>query len=246
MKSSCSVLVVEDDYPMRKVLDRQLTSLGCKVDLARNGQEGLTLWARNRYDLVLTDYSMPGMSGAELASRIRRSTRRGSREIPLIAITGHSDDPSRRFMGEFSAWLHKPFSLIELERVIRRWWPGSGHGADGGNAAFPAVEPNLFDDDIRIITRVFIDTVPDYVQALESACDAGSPSGIADAAHKLKSAARLVGGNEVADLCEAVEGASHHADMIMLSEMSASVCDAIRRLESFLQAALAQPDGARK
>lgn len=242
MKSSCSVLVVEDDYPMRKVLDRQLTSLGCKVDLACNGHEGLSLWERNSYDLVLSDFSMPGMSGAELASKIRGSTRQGAREVPLIAITGHRDDPGRRSMGEFSACLHKPFALPELERIIRRWWPVSGRAA--GNTAVPGLDPNLSGDDMRIITRVFIDTVPEYVHALESACDTGSPSRIADTSHKLKSAARLVGGHGVADLCEALEEACHNTEMTVLARMSASVCDAALTLATHLQAALAAPDNA--
>nr|WP_282598917.1 response regulator [Pseudomonas chlororaphis] len=62
----CSILIVED-HPFQQILRDQLEELGCSVELASNGEEALSMWNPERFDLVLTDVNMPVMNGYELA-----------------------------------------------------------------------------------------------------------------------------------------------------------------------------------
>src|SRR5258705_9442325 len=58
-----SVLVVDDEEIMREVLETLLTAEGCRVDLAKTGEEGLESYGRRAFDVVLLDVSMPGIGG---------------------------------------------------------------------------------------------------------------------------------------------------------------------------------------
>ncbi|MEJ0003806.1 MAG: response regulator, partial [Pararobbsia sp.] len=69
------VLVVDDHPANRLVMRQQLESLGCRVTLAEEGREGLAQWECEPFDAVLTDCSMPVMSGEALATAIREKVR---------------------------------------------------------------------------------------------------------------------------------------------------------------------------
>lgn len=244
MNPPSHALVVEDDPPMRKLLDRHLTSLGWTVDVASDGLEGLSLWECNEYDLVFTDVSMPGMNGFELASRIRSSGRHMAEVVPVIAITGHAKDRTRSAAAGMTDCISKPFTILDVQRVLDRWVPGVRRRASpkpvqpgSGDLALRVAAPYL-PDDVAIMQSIrltFIQTIPEYIRALRGACEAGSTKGIADAVHKLKSAARLVGGDAVADLCEAVESASQNTDITVLVEMAGPIPDAVEDLEKSLK-----------
>lgn len=230
---------------MQKLLQRSLASMGCKVDLARDGDEGLSLWERNDYDLVLTDFNLPGMDGSELAARIRRSRRPKAQSTPVIAMTGHADDEIVRSFAEAGVndYLGKPFTPVELRRVLQPWLPGSATAGDDGAA--PAPDP-ASDSAIRQhIARLFIDTVPEYLQELKRACAGDNAEVIRDAAHKLKSAARLVGGDAVADLCQALESAARHADVKELAEIAAPIPGALEAFAASLSKSLRRQRGDR-
>src|SRR5438270_9126492 len=69
--SSNTVLVVDDDSSVRRVMKMQLEEAGCQVLLAADGEEGVTLLEERCPKLVITDLRMPGMGGLELLRRIR-------------------------------------------------------------------------------------------------------------------------------------------------------------------------------
>lgn len=246
MNPTCHVLIVEDDPSIRRLLHRQLASLGCSVDLACDGREALSLWERNDYDLVVTDVSMPGMDGLELASRIRGSGLRTAQAIPIIAITGHAADRDRCAAAGVTDCIGKPFSKLDLQHVLDRWVPGARDSVrrtplrPQADVATGITAPDLSDDPeiMRGVLLTFIRTIPEYLQSLNRACAAGDQAAIVAAAHKLKSAARLVGGTEVADLCEAVEDASQEADIDLLLSLAAPIPDALKTFERSLDHAL--------
>lgn len=80
------VLYAEDEYANRKLLEMLLEQRGVECDLAEDGVAALEMFYKNDYALVLLDHYMPGLSGGEVARRIRE----GGSSVPLIAIT--SDD----------------------------------------------------------------------------------------------------------------------------------------------------------
>jgi CheY-like chemotaxis protein len=80
------VLYAEDEFTNRKLLELLLQREGVECDLAPDGIAALNMFRTNKYSVVILDHYMPGMSGADVARRIRSL----DKDVPLIALT--SDD----------------------------------------------------------------------------------------------------------------------------------------------------------
>lgn len=117
------VLYIDDDPRVGFVMSQLLKKLGQQVDLAANGSEGLALFRANHYDLVMTDLSMPEISGREV-TRIIKST--GNR-IPVIILTGWGegvlDDSDTDARPDYL--LRKPISLAQLRETLDKVWSES-------------------------------------------------------------------------------------------------------------------------
>ena len=83
------VLVVEDNEINRMLARRMLSDLGCRTEEARDGQEGVDRAARQRFDLIMMDISMPRLDGIEAAHRIRGGGGPNA-ETPIVALTAHA------------------------------------------------------------------------------------------------------------------------------------------------------------
>jgi CheY-like chemotaxis protein len=109
--SGATILLVEDERPVRSSLRRLLERHGYRVLEASNGQDALSLVASRgaEIDLVLSDMVMPGMGGTELAGRVRSS----SPAIPVLLMTGYTEEAITR-AGDRPLDEHiieKPFTL---------------------------------------------------------------------------------------------------------------------------------------
>ena len=106
------VLVVDDDAMVRETVLGALAMLGCRTDVASDGAMALRLLQDGlRPDAVLLDFAMPGLNGAETASRIR-ATHPG---LPIVFMTGHADPAP---LSEERWLLIKPFRATQLARVM--------------------------------------------------------------------------------------------------------------------------------
>jgi CheY-like chemotaxis protein len=106
-----SVLVVDDESAVRDLMQALLRNFGFRVVTAEAGQDALEKMEIQPIDLVLTDFLMPGMTGAELAREIKR--RRP--ELPIVLITGHQPEC---ISSDFAAVLAKPFSRDKLWTTV--------------------------------------------------------------------------------------------------------------------------------
>ncbi|AKA24298.1 response regulator [Pseudomonas chlororaphis] len=107
-----NVLVAEDNVINQLILRDQLEELGCTVELASNGEEALSMWDPERFDLVLTDVNMPVMNGYELAKELRR---RGC-ATPIIGATANAmrGEEEQCLAAGMNHCLVKPFALRAL------------------------------------------------------------------------------------------------------------------------------------
>jgi len=86
------VLIVDDEHYTRKVIRTLLMSIGCtKIHEANNGPLGLEAIAANAPDLVLLDWEMPAMDGAEFVRRVRQPSNFPYPNVPIIMLTGHGE-----------------------------------------------------------------------------------------------------------------------------------------------------------
>ncbi|SIR70245.1 ATP-binding protein [Pseudacidovorax sp. RU35E] len=115
LASGRSVLVVEDDAEVRRVIADSLALLGCRVTQAEDGRQGLeVLGAQPRPDLMVVDYAMPGMTGAEFIVHARN--RVGA--VPVVLATGYADMAQvGRVLGTQSI-LIKPFEISALAACV--------------------------------------------------------------------------------------------------------------------------------
>ncbi len=123
------LLVVEDDDEMRALMERGLAAEGYRVVAVENGVEALIALGEQSFDLAVVDVMMPGMSGFELARRIRE------REDPvrILLVTARDAVDDRVFGLDAGAddYLTKPFAFAELP-------PGSVRSAAARPPAHPA------------------------------------------------------------------------------------------------------------
>jgi CheY-like chemotaxis protein len=111
------VLVVDDDPVVGKSFDRVLSGKGYAVITAKDGAEALSKLAAERYDVVYADIKMPGISGLEVAERVKAERP----WTPVVIITGYGTEEheTRAKAAGVTAFLHKPLSPEMIEGSAR-------------------------------------------------------------------------------------------------------------------------------
>jgi len=111
-----TILVVEDDRDVRRFIVECLDTLGYSIMEAANGQQGLDLLRLHAPSLLIVDFAMPGMNGAELATSVRAD----HHALPIIFVTGYADmDAVDRVPGT-TLVLRKPFDMTALANMVRQ------------------------------------------------------------------------------------------------------------------------------
>lgn len=115
---SYRTLLVEDSKPVAEIFGMLLRELGHDVEVAASGAEALERMSALRPEVVFSDISMPGMSGYELAQRVRAQV--GGDEIFLVAMTGFGqpEDRQRALEAGFDEHLVKPAELDRLQSLL--------------------------------------------------------------------------------------------------------------------------------
>jgi signal transduction histidine kinase/ActR/RegA family two-component response regulator len=109
-----NILVVEDDADVRRVIVECLGLIGYSVREAPNGTAGLAALAASRPDLLVVDYAMPDMTGAEVISKARELWR----DLPVILATGYADMAAVERLAGKPAILRKPFDITTLGDAV--------------------------------------------------------------------------------------------------------------------------------
>ncbi len=141
MKSNKSILLIEDDSNILKLLDMHLKDLGYLIETATNGDTGLEKALAGNYGLIILDLMLPGKDGFEVCKGIR--TR--NQYTPILMLTARSEELDKVLGLELGAddYLTKPFSIRELlarvKAIFRRM---EVDRESGGN--LPAREPLQF------------------------------------------------------------------------------------------------------
>jgi two-component system, NtrC family, response regulator AtoC len=113
-----SILIVEDEAKMRRLLELQLADEGFRPTTAPDGETGLQLLQKDHFDLIVTDFKLPGMTGLEFLQGVKRA----NAAIPVIIMTAYGTVESAVEAMKVGAsdYVLKPFSLAELALVIRK------------------------------------------------------------------------------------------------------------------------------
>ena len=116
LREGKTVLVIDDDPDVRRFLVDTLETLGLDVIAAEDGERGLAALRDAAPDLLLVDFAMPGMSGAEVAERARALRP----DLPIVFASGYSETAAiEASVGASAIVLRKPFRVAALEAVLR-------------------------------------------------------------------------------------------------------------------------------
>lgn len=116
-----TILIIEDETELVKVLRSYLEQAGFQVLAAQRGDTGLSTWEHKRPDLVILDLNLPGLDGLDVARAIRRKS-----NIPLIMLTARVEEMDQLVGLELGAddYITKPFSprlvVARVRALLRR------------------------------------------------------------------------------------------------------------------------------
>ncbi len=214
------VLVAEDNAINRAVAVGMLTQLGCRAHAVDDGLAALASLARGRYDVVLMDWHMPVMDGLEATARIRELDHRSRRgqPIPIVAVTASAMKGDRERCAEagMTGFLSKPFTMAQLAAVVdgATLTASAARPCDADDLV-PVLDTSRLDelaslgdeddDPVAELSDLFESLVPQMLDRMALAVEAGAADVLAEAAHSLKSSAGQLGALRVARSCESVE-----------------------------------------
>ena len=116
---SARVLVVEDDAGIAELVRYNLEAEGLRATVVATGEDAELQVAEDRFDLIVLDWMLPGLSGIELCRRLRR--RADLREVPILMLTarGEEGDRVRGLATGADDYVVKPFSVMELVARVK-------------------------------------------------------------------------------------------------------------------------------
>ncbi|MGL5693818.1 MAG: response regulator transcription factor [Peptostreptococcaceae bacterium] len=127
---SASILVVEDDVNIQELIVEFLRAEDYKVDYASDGFEGIQLFKKNKYDLIILDIMMPNLDGYATCKMIRQTS-----NVPVIFLTAMNQelDQVKGFELECDDYITKPFSFNLLIKRVQAVLRRSGAKAESGD-----------------------------------------------------------------------------------------------------------------
>jgi DNA-binding response OmpR family regulator len=143
MAGDATIMLVDDEESIQKLLTYPLEREGYTVVQARDGEEALRRFAEQPIDLVVLDIMLPRLDGLEVCRRLRTGS-----AVPIIMLTARDDEVDKVLGLELGAddYITKPFSIRELRSriraVLRRAGLQAEHGTDGKiEAGVIAIDP---------------------------------------------------------------------------------------------------------
>lgn len=130
--SNFHILVVEDEDAIREMLVMVLEQAGFQVDGVASAEQSWQALAEHRIDLMVLDWMLPGISGVELARRLKKEP--GYKDLPIILLTarGEEEDKIRGLEIGADDYMTKPFSPKELIARIKAVMRRSGKLTEAG------------------------------------------------------------------------------------------------------------------
>ena len=251
------VLLVEDNFVNQKVAVRFLERLGCTVEVASNGAEGVAACQERQFDIVLMDLQMPVMDGMTATRKIRAWETTG--HLPIIALTANAMTGDRELCeaAGMDGYLTKPIEVERLRNALTKFGlakneaeTSASSAAASSAAAAPAAPAGLTRPPVDLsgfkavtggddafaqeLAVTFIASGEQQLAELTEAVAALNRSALARAAHQLKGACANIHAHALKALAEHVETESAAGDARALERYNAQLREEFERVKQFL------------
>ena len=269
------VLLVEDNFVNQKVAVRFLERLGCTVEVASNGAEGVAACQQRHFDIVLMDLQMPVMDGMTATRKIRAWETTG--HLPIIALTANAMTGDRELCeaAGMDGYLTKPIEVERLRNALTKFGLAKDEAetsasetsasetsasASSASAAPPAPadhgRPPVDLSGFKAITggddafaqelaATFIASGEQQLAELTVAVAAVDRPALARAAHQLKGACANIHAHALKSLAERVETESTSGDARVLERYNAQLREEFERVKQFLSDPSVIPQAAK-
>jgi len=240
LRCKMRVLVVDDDELSRELLEMMLVRAGHAVETVDGGAEALAALrsAGGGFDALLVDVQMPGISGSELAARLR-DVGRGARLLAMSASV-----PAEDVLAGFDGFLKKPFAAAAFEEAVAAGSVVALRAAsvvDDEDAAAQVLDDAVYAklagsmraEKLEQLYAMCVSDVRRRVELMRSAAASGDDAAYRREAHAIKGGCGLVGAGELQSIAALEENAGIHANHVAtLNEFAL----AVERLERMLVA----------
>ncbi len=236
------ILLAEDHKLNQKMALLMLEEMGLKADVAVTGVEVLSALARQSYDLILMDCSMPELDGYDTTRSIRQieRTRHLTKRVPIIALTANAlmGERERCLAVGMDDYLAKPFTIDELRGTILRV---VGSGMPGGDSPLYRLHDlarQLGQETMADMVKDYVQELPGRVEELKSLCQASSLTEAERLSHSLKSVSASFGLEKLADHFSQLENTLREGQIThietQLSGLELVAKSAVHDLENWL------------
>ena len=236
------LLIVEDNVTNQEVLLRQVNMLGYAAIVVENGQEALGVLSERNVAMILTDCHMPIMDGFEFTERVRKLDDKRIATLPVVAITANAlqGEAERCLACGMDDYLSKPVELKKLKLVLSHWVKPS-------DLRLPEVEKPAIDhqqlalilgDDPDIqqeFLQNFVVQAQPTIDEIAQAVEVANFSGVAQAAHKLKSSSKAVGAMDLSARCLYLEQAAKEESRADIQPLADSLLEEFERVAVYIE-----------
>ena len=182
------ILLCEDNLLNQKLVKSVIANFGFEVDVAENGEAGIALLSKNKYDLVLMDLQMPVKDGYQTTEYIRNEM---NLAIPIIAMTAHSlaGEQERCYKVGMDAYVPKPFKQAALLEAIKKVLSKEIKPAQKRELDLSYLE-EMSCGDVKFkqeMISLFIKTIPGQAAELEKAFNDNNIDTVKKLSHHMKS-----------------------------------------------------------
>ncbi len=120
MNRKNSVLIIDDEEAIRRILENELSSYGFEVYVAENAFDGLELAKTSQPDLILLDWMMPEIDGLETLSKLKRE--KATKCIPVLMLTAKNkvSDIEKAYRRGADDYITKPFQASQVAKTVTR------------------------------------------------------------------------------------------------------------------------------
>jgi signal transduction histidine kinase/CheY-like chemotaxis protein/HPt (histidine-containing phosphotransfer) domain-containing protein len=208
-----NILVVDDNPINRHVALQDLIKLKAKADVADNAVNALTYLNQKKYDLVLMDVYMPGLTGLEATSIIRSNTANLNHKTPIIAFSASVShiEKERCLSAGMNDYISKPFDPEFLCEKIRKW---TSHATSSvspiekrkvTNLDYLSKTLGLNQDGVKKVVSTYLKTVPLDLEQLNKNFSENQLQEVWNICHKLKQSVNFVGATDIVNLLSELE-----------------------------------------
>ncbi len=232
-------LVVDDNAMNLMVIKSLLKKTLIQVDTAADGDEGLRLCRKKKYDIVFLDHMMPGKDGIETLKELKGEKDNPNLDTPTICLTANAISGARDeyIAAGFDDYLTKPIDAVMLENMLLEYLPKERIEApskeDGKKKAaaaweFPEDFAALKDQELvdtavgmknsgsveiyRSILKVFYEAMDENREELEKSYAGNDIKNYTIKVHAVKSSARIIGAVDIGEDAQALENAGKEGD----------------------------------